>query len=70
MDSSLGSIESALQAMSFHLPNKTAQNAIGTMGWVFLIALKANMDSALHDAPGHSMQRRLEELEQHILVLG
>lgn len=38
------------------------------MGWIFLTALKANMDSALHDAPGHGVQRRLGELEQRILV--
>ena len=64
MDSSLGSIESALQAMSFHLPNKTAQTAIGTMGWVFLTDLKTNMDSALCDAaPVQKLQRQEEELE-------
>ena len=40
------------------------------MGWVFLTALKANIDSALCDAtPVCSVQRHLEELEQRILVL-
>ena len=40
------------------------------MGWVFLTALKANIDSALCDAmPVCNVQRLLEELEQHILVL-
>ena len=70
VDTSRDGTEKVLQVVSSHLPNKAARSVSGTMGWVFLIALKANMDSALHDAPGHSMQRRLEELEQHILVLG
>ena len=38
------------------------------MGWIFPTALKANMDSAPQDAPAHGVQRRLEELEQRILV--
>ena len=46
MDGSLDSIEKALQAVSSSLPNKAARIATGTMGWIFLIALKANMDSA------------------------
>ena len=45
--------------------NKVAQTAAGTMGWIFLTALKANMDSALHDATAvYNVQRCLEELEQ------
>ena len=40
------------------------------MGWVFLTALKVNMDSTLHDAvPVCNVQRCLEELEQCILAL-
>ena len=50
--------------------NKVAQTAAGTMGWIFLTALKANMDSALHDATAvYNVQRCLEELEQCILAL-
>ena len=42
----------------------------GTVGWVFLIALKANIESTLCDAtPVCNVQRRLEELDQRILVL-
>ena len=64
MDCSLGSTESALQEVSSHLPNKTAQTAAGTMGWVFLTDLKANMDGALCDAaPVHKLQRQEKELE-------
>ena len=41
-----------------------------TVGWIFLKALKANMDGALCNAiPVHNVQRHLEELEQHILAL-
>ena len=60
----LSSIESALQAVSSHLQNKAAQTATGTLGWVFLTDLKANMDSAPCDAaPVHKLQRQEEELE-------
>ena len=39
--------------------------AVGTVGRVFLTALKMNMDSTLHDAvPVCNVQRCLEELEQ------
>ena len=52
-----------LEVVSSRLPNKVAQIATGTMGWIFLIALKANMDSALCDAMSeHSVQRSLGEL--------
>ena len=51
--------------VSSHLLNKVAQTAAGTMGWIFLTTLKANMDSALHDATAvYNVQRCLEELEQ------
>ena len=50
-----GGTEKVLQVVSSHLPNKVARSITGTTGWVFLIALKANMDSALHDAPGDSV---------------
>ena len=53
-----------------HLPNKAVWAAAGTTGWIFLTALKINMDSALHDAAlEHGMQGGLEELEQCILAL-
>ena len=40
------------------------------MEWVFLTALKANMDSAPRDATlVHNMQRLLEELEQGVFAL-
>ena len=60
-----------LWVVSSCLPNKAARPATGMVGWIFLSALKTNMDGTLRDAvPVHSVQRRLEELEQHILVLG
>ena len=63
VDGSLDSIEKMLEVVSSRLPNKVAQIATGTMGWIFLTALKANMDSALCDAMSeHSVQRSLEEL--------
>ena len=46
VDGSLDNIEKALQAVSSSLPDKVARIATGTMGWIFLIALKVNMDSA------------------------
>ena len=56
--------------VSSHLLNKVAQTAAGTMGWIFLTALKANMDSAHHDATrACNVQRCLEEPEQWILTL-
>ena len=39
-------IEKAWQVVSSRLPDKVA----GTVGWIFLTALKVNMDSALCDA--------------------
>lgn len=45
--------------------NKVAWTAAGTVGWIFLAALKANTASALIDATSvHDMQRHLEKLEQ------
>ena len=52
------------------MPNKNARTAAGTGGWIFLIDLKASMYHALCVAMlVHNVQRRLEELEQCILVL-
>ena len=52
------------------MPNKAAQTATGTVGWIFLTALKVNMDLVLCDAtPVHNVQRCLEELEQCIVAL-
>ena len=70
MDGSPDSKEMALQAVSSHLPNKMAQTAADTVGWIFLTALKVNMDLVLCDAtPVHNVQRCLEELEQCIVAL-
>ena len=42
----------------------------GTVGWIFLTALRANVDSALRGGkPGCHVQRHLEEAQQHILAL-
>ena len=43
VDWSPDGLEKALQAVSSHLLDKAAGTAAGTMGWVFLIALKVNM---------------------------
>ena len=40
--SSPDSIEKALQVVSSRLSDKVAWTAAGTMGWIFLTALKAN----------------------------
>ena len=68
VDGSLDSTEKALQVVSSRLPDKVACTATGTMGWIFLIALKADMESALHDSVQvHELQRWEEELEPHTL---
>ena len=52
--------------MSSHLLNKAAWTVV----WIFLTALKVNMDSALQDATlVCNTQRCLDELEQCILAL-
>ena len=62
-------IKNALQAVSSLLLNKATQTATGTVGWIFLAALKANIDQTLCNAVlVHSVQRHLEELEQCIFV--
>ena len=43
-------LEKVLQVMSSHLLDKTVSTAAGTVAWIFLTALKAKMDCALHDA--------------------
>ena len=45
VDGSLDSFEKALQAVSSRLQNKAAQTAAGSVGWIFLTALKTNMDN-------------------------
>ena len=50
VDWSQDSIEKVLEAVSSPLPNKAALTAAGTVGWIFLTALKVNMDHALRDA--------------------
>ena len=50
VDWSPHSLEKALQVVNSHLLDRAALTATGTMGWTFLIALKVNMDSDLHDA--------------------
>ena len=47
---SLDSTGKALQAVSSHLLNKAAWTATGTVGWIFLTVLHANMDGALRNA--------------------
>ena len=69
VDRSLDNTEKALEVVSSHFPNKAAWTAADTVGWIFLTALKENMNGALHNAmPGRNVQRGLEELEQHILA--
>ena len=69
VDGSQDSLEKVLEAVSSPLPNKAALIAAGTVGWIFLTALKVNMDHALNDAmPVCNVQRHLEELEQCILA--
>lgn len=70
VDGSQDSIEKVLEAVSSPLPNKAALTAAGSVGWIFLTALKVNMDQALHDAEQVcNVQRCLEELAQCIVVL-
>ena len=56
--------------MSSPLLDKAALTIAGTMGWIFLTALKVSMDHALCDAVQVcNVQRCLEELAQCIVVL-
>ena len=69
VDGSPDSIEKMLQDVHSHFLNKVAGTATGTVGWIFLAALKANIDQTLCNAVlVHSVQRHLEELEQCIFV--
>ena len=52
---------------SSHLLNKAAQTTAGNVGWVFLTALKVNVNSVLYDAA--LVCNVQEELDQHILAL-
>ena len=70
VDSSLDSMEKALQAVSYRLPNTAARSAAGPAGWIFRTGMKARMDSALRDARlKHQVQRCLEKPEPHVLAL-
>ena len=60
-------LEKVLQVMSSHLLDKTVSTAAGTVAWIFLTALKAKMDCALHDAvQGRELHRQEEGLEPWI----
>lgn len=49
------------EAVSSHLLNKATQTAPGMMGWIFLTALKANIDQTLCNAAlVHNLQKHLE----------
>ena len=70
VDSSPDSFEKALQAVSSRLPNKAAQTAAGSVGWIFVTALKVNMDNVLSDPTlVCSVQGCSEGLQQHTLAL-
>ena len=62
---SLDSTEKVLHVVNFDLLEKMPHAASGTMGWILLTALKANMEkSALHDAAQVcKLQRQAEQLE-------
>ena len=48
--------------VSYHLPNKASWTSAGTVGWIFLTALRANLDSAPCSAAlVRNVQRGLEE---------
>lgn len=49
-DGSPTTLEKVLQAVRSCLPDTVAGTATGTLGWIFLTALKVNTDNALHDA--------------------
>ena len=46
VDRSPNSTEKALKVVSSCFPNKAACTAAGTVGWIFLTALKVTMDRA------------------------
>ena len=67
VDGSPDTIEKALQVVSFSLSNKVAWTAAGTVRWIFLTALKVNVDCALCDAVLLcNVERHLEELDKCI----
>lgn len=60
VDRSPGSMEKMLQAVSSCLPSKAARTAAGMVGWIFLTALKTNVDGTLRDAvPVHQRAETL-----------
>ena len=64
------SLEKALRVVSSCLLDKTVYIAARTVGWIFLTALKAKMDCALHDAVQVcELGRQEEELEPCIHML-
>lgn len=64
------SLEKALQVVSSRLLDKTVSTAAGTVGWIFLTALKAKMDCARHDAVQvRELHRQEGELELCIHML-
>lgn len=70
MNGSLDSTEKSLEAVSSHLLNKVAEIAAGTVGWIFMTALKMNINSVFHDTMlVPDVQKHLEELQQHIFAL-
>ena len=70
VDGSPDSVEKVLQAVRSHLLNKVAGTATGSVEWIFLTPLKANMNSAVCDAaPVPSVQRCLEGLLLLLLLL-
>ena len=70
VDRSLDSPEKSLEAVSSHFLNKGAGIAAGTVGWIFLTALKMNIDSVLHDTMlVPNVQKHWEELEQHTFAM-
>lgn len=50
VDRSPDSIDKVLQAVNSHLLNKVSWTETGTVAWIFLSALKVNMDSTLQHA--------------------
>ena len=64
VDWSLDSTEKSLEAVSSHLLIKVAEIAAGTVGWIFLTALRMNIDSILHEQHIFALEQEPHGLEE------
>ena len=62
VEDSLGSIEKALWVVGF--PTKQHEHPLASWGWIFLTALKMNIDSILHEQHIFALEQEPHGLEE------